>query len=266
MSGQSIQTTTSPSEIYERFMAPAIFSHWSETLLELAAPQPGEGLLDLACGTGVVARMAASRVQPGGKVVGVDFNGAQIATARNTDPSIDWREGDASALSFPDHEFDLVVCQQGFQFFPDRLQAVREINRVLKPGGRIGIAVWSSMEKSPGYLALANALGRIVGPAATRPLDEIFAFPDPNQLRRPFADGGFPEATVVTLSREAIFASSEEFTRAIAVGSIMRRTDAQFSEETLDSLSAAVAVELAQYSGESGLRFPMEAQLLTASK
>ena len=71
---------------------------------------------------------------------------------------------------------------------------------------------------------------------------------------------------MVTLSREAIFASSEEFTRAIAVGSIMRRTDAQFSEETLDSLSAAVAVELAQYSGESGLRFPMEAQLLTASK
>ncbi len=144
---------------------------------------------------------------------GVDFNGAQIATARNTDPSIDWREGDAGALAFLDQEFDLVVCQQGFQFFPDRLQAVSEINRVLKPGGRIGIAVWSSMEKSPGYLALATALGRIVGPYAAGLLDELFAFPGPNQIRRPFADGGFPEATVVTRSQEAIFASSEELTR-----------------------------------------------------
>ena len=91
MSRQPIQTTTSPSEIYERFMVPAIFAKWSTVLLELVAPQAGERVLDLACGTGIVARTAAPMVKPGGEVFGVDFNPAQIATARSIDSSIEWR-------------------------------------------------------------------------------------------------------------------------------------------------------------------------------
>lgn len=129
MAQQPIQTTIPPSEIYERFMVPAIFAHWSATLLESVAPQAGERVLDLACGTGVVARMAAPMVRPAGEVFGVDFNRRLIATARTLDSSIDWREGDAGSLTFADQEFDLVVCQQGFQFFSDPVQAVKEINR-----------------------------------------------------------------------------------------------------------------------------------------
>lgn len=261
-----IQSTTSPSEIYERFMVPSIFAQWSAALLELAAPQAGERVLDLACGTGVVARMASPTVQPGGEVVGVDLNGAQISTARAIDPSIDWREGDAGSLPFTDQEFGLVVCQQGFQFFPDRVRAVQEIHRVLNPDGRVVIAVWSTLEKSPGYLALANALGRNVGSSAAGLLDELFVFPDPNALRLSFLNGGFQEANVVTCSNDAVFTSAGEFTRAIAVGSIMRRTNTQFSEETLNSLAADVTAEMAPYLGENGLRFPMEAHLLTARK
>ena len=266
MTQQKIQTTTSPSEIYEQYMVPAIFAGWSETLLELVAPQPGERVLDLACGTGVVARMAAPMVQPGGQVSGLDFNGAQIATARTMDPSIDWREGDAGALSFADQEFDLVVCQQGFQFFPDRAGAAREVYRVLKPGGRVAIAVWSSMEKNPGYLALAHALGRTMGSSAAGLLDDLFALADAGEISRSFADGGFPDASLISPSRNAIFASAEEFTRALAVGSIMRRTDTKFSEETLELLAADVTAELAPYLRENGLAFPMEAHLLTATK
>lgn len=247
-------------------MVPAIFAQWSATLLELVSPQPGERVLDLACGTGIVARMAAPMVQPGGEVFGVDFNGAQIAIARTMDSSIDWRECDAASLPFTDHELDLVVCQQGFQFFPDRVKAVREIHRVLKPGGRLGIVVWSSMENSPGYVALAHALGRTVGASAAGLLDELFALSDPSEFSRSFVDGGFPDAIVKSLSNDAIFASAEGFTRAIAVGSIMRRTGTEFSEETLESLASNVAAELAPYLGEDGLTFPMEAHLLTAKK
>ncbi len=156
MSRQLIQTTTSPSEIYERFMVPAMFAKWSTILLELVAPQPGERVLDLACGTGIVARTAAPMVQPGGEVIGLDFNPDQIATARSIDSSIEWREGDAASLPFTEQEFDLVVCQQGIQFFPDQVQAVREMHRVLKPGGRVGIAIWASIEKCPGYPALVQ--------------------------------------------------------------------------------------------------------------
>ena len=266
MDQQPIQTTTSPSDIYNGYMVPAIFERWSAALLESVAPQPGERILDLACGTGVVARMASPMVQPEGKVFGLDFNGAQIITARAMDSSIDWREGDAGFLPFDDQEFDLVVCQQGFQFFPDRVRAVKEVHRVLKAGGRVGITVWSSIEKSPGYLAIAHALGRTVGPSASGLLDELFAFPDPGEIGRMFADGGFPDAVVATPSIDAIFASAEEFTRAIAVGSIMRRTQTQFSEEALDLMADSVASEMAQYLTENGLAFPMEAHLLTATK
>ena len=210
--------------------------------------------------------MAAEIVRPGGEVSGVDFNGAQIATARTLDSSIDWREGDAGALPFPDQIFDFVVCQQGFQFFPDRAQAAREIHRVLKPGGGVGITVWSSIENSPGYQAIAHALGNTVGSSAGGLLDELFAFPDPDEVGGFFADGGFPNADVSTHQIDAVFSSAEEFTRAIAVGSIMRRTQTQFSEETLDLLAVEVAAEMAPYLGDDGLVFPMEAHMLTATK
>ena len=88
-------------------------------------------------------------IQPDGEVFGLDFNGAQITTARTIDPSIDWWEGDAGALPYAGGEFDLVVCQQGFQFFPDLVQVVKEVYRVLQPGGRVGIAVWSASEQVP---------------------------------------------------------------------------------------------------------------------
>lgn len=266
MDQQKIKTTTSPSEIYERFIVPAIFARWSRVLLELVAPQPGDRVLDLACGTGIVARTAAPMVQPAGEVVGLDFNPAQIATARSIDPSIEWREGDAGYLPFMDQEFDLIVCQQGLQFFPDRVQAVTEMHRVLKLGGRIGISVWSSQETRPGHFALAHALERRMGPSTAGLMEETFAHSDSSKVLRLFTDGGFPDAHVATLSNEAVFASAEEFTRAFVVGAIMRRTDATFSEETLDLLAADVAAELESYIGENGLVFPMEAHVLTARK
>lgn len=266
MSQNSIQATTSPSEIYERYIVPGIFARWSEVHLDLVAPQPGERVLGLACGTGIVARTAASMVQPGGEVIGVDFSPAQITMARSIDPSIEWREGDAGSLSFGDGELDLVVCQHGFQFFPDRVQAVREIHRVLKPGGRVGIAVWSSIDRLPGYAALIHALERRVGPSAAGLMTDISVLSDPGEVRQFLSDGGFPDAEVRTISLDVVFASADEFTRAIAVGSIMRRTQTEFSEETLALLSADVTADMESSIRADGFAFPMEAHLLTARK
>ena len=266
MARQQIKATTSPSAIYERYMVPGIFARWSKVLLELVAPRPGERVLDLACGTGIVARTVAPMVQPGGQVIGVDFNPAQIATARSIDSSIEWREGDAGSLTFADEEFDLVVCQQGFQFFPDRVQAVKEIHRVLKPGGRVGIAVWSSIDKFPGYVALIHALEQRVSSSAVDLMYDLSVLADIDEVSQFFSDGGFPDAEVQTISLDVVFSSADEFTRAIAVGSIMRRTETKFSEETLDLMAADVAAEMEPYIGENGFAFPMEAHLLTATK
>jgi SAM-dependent methyltransferase len=116
-------------EIYERSLVPAIFAPFAEGLVALAAPTSGARALDIACGTGVVTRALARRVGSTGRVVGLDLNAAMLAAARVV-PSvpgteIEWREGNALALPFPDQTFDIVTCQQGVQFFPDRAAGLR---------------------------------------------------------------------------------------------------------------------------------------------
>ena len=160
------QPAESPAEIYEYHMVPAIFAPWVPALLGLAAPQIGERFLDVACGTGVVARHAVSRIGPTGRVVGLDMNPKMLDMARARGPSVEWKEGDAQALPFADREFDMVVCQQGLQFFPNRDVALREMHRVLAPGGRLALALWSEIESSPGHDALAQGLERHIGPEA----------------------------------------------------------------------------------------------------
>jgi ubiquinone/menaquinone biosynthesis C-methylase UbiE len=139
-----------PEELYECYLVPAKFGPWAEDLVALGAPQPGERVLDVACGTGVVTRLVVPHVGAKGKVVGLDLNAGRLAVAHahssELGVAIEWREGDVSALPFSDASFDLVCCQQGFQFFPDRLAALREMSRVLVSGGRLALNVWRSIE------------------------------------------------------------------------------------------------------------------------
>jgi len=133
------------AELYERYVVPYILGPWAPGLVELAALQPGEHVLDLACGTGVVARLAATKVEPTGHVTGLDLNAAMLAVARSLPPppgtSITWVEGSAVAMDLPDASFDVILYQQGFQFFPDQPAALREMHRVLVPGGRVLLSV-----------------------------------------------------------------------------------------------------------------------------
>lgn len=121
---------------------------WVRRLVDVAALRPADHVLDVACGTGFVARKAAEHVGTGGRVVGIDLNTGMIEAARATADgrdTIEWRTGDAAALPFADASFDVVLCQQGVQFFPDRLQGLREMNRVLRQGGRLAFTVWSAI-------------------------------------------------------------------------------------------------------------------------
>src|SRR6266545_3885805 len=136
------QLTGSAAERYERVLAPAIFAPFAEDLVELAQLQDGERVLDVASGTGVVARHAAQKVRTTGRVTGLDLNQGMVEVARSLPPvpgaaPIIWIEGSALAMHLPDAVFDVVLCQQGVQFFPDRPAALREMRRVLVPGGRV---------------------------------------------------------------------------------------------------------------------------------
>src|SRR5438105_15897251 len=130
MAAQSTQWQVAGSapENYERYLVPAIFGPWAADLLALAAPQPGERIMDLACGTGVVARLTAERVGTAGVIVGLDLNPGMIELARSlpalNGAAVDWRVGSALELPFAHATFDVVLCQQGLQFFPDRSAAL----------------------------------------------------------------------------------------------------------------------------------------------
>jgi SAM-dependent methyltransferase len=161
----------SAAETYERHMVPAIFGPWAEDLLALAMPAPGERVLDVACGTGVVARLVAQRVAPTGTVVGLDLNPGMLAVARTLplpQGEIQWREGNVSAMPFPDASFDLALCQQGLQFFPDRPAALREVRRVLEPRGRLALSVWRPHATQPWLCGAGDSVGTPHSPGGGR--------------------------------------------------------------------------------------------------
>ncbi len=157
------QLNSSAAEVYETFFVPALFGDWPPVVADAAAIRPGDRVLDVACGTGVLAREAARRVGPDGSVTGFDRNADMLSVARRMSSGIDWREGMAEALPFEENTFDAVVCQFGLMFFEDRAAALSEMHRVLKPGGRLAIAVWAALETSPGYAAMVALLDRLFG-------------------------------------------------------------------------------------------------------
>jgi ubiquinone/menaquinone biosynthesis C-methylase UbiE len=203
----------SPPEIYERYMVPAIFDAWVPAFLDLAAPEPGERMLDLACGTGVVARQAVSRVGSGGRLVGLDFNAGMLARARASEPAVEWQEGNAMALPFADDTFDVVVCQQALQFFPDAGKALEEVRRVLVPAGRFVAAVWCEIESSPGHHALARALERHVSAEAAGLMYSVFRLADAQALEALLSTAGFQQVHVQRHQRLARFPSADAFAR-----------------------------------------------------
>lgn len=205
------------AENYETRLVPLLFEPWAEGLVDLIAPQPGERVLDLACGTGVVAKKAAPRVGPSGTVTGVDLNADMLAIARRTTPegtaaAITWKQADALDTGLADHSFDIGFCQQGLQFFSDRITALRELHRVLAPGGRVALSVWCD-HRSPGFHPFESAFQNLLtSPGeAVRFLRAIFDLADPDELHHLLTTAGFQNVTVTRTTRTVRCTSAREW-------------------------------------------------------
>ena len=147
---------------YEALFVPALFDVWARHLIEGAGVQEGAHVLDVACGTGVLARRALAKVGADGRVVGADPAPGMLAAAREIEPAIDWVLCSAESLNAEDEAFDCVMSQFGMMFFSDRNKAAEEMARVLKPDGQLAIAVWRSVEHNPAYAALISLLEQLL--------------------------------------------------------------------------------------------------------
>jgi len=261
------QLTGSAAERYERVLAPAIFAPFAEDLVELAQLQDGERVLDVACGTGVVARHAAQKVGTAGRVTGLDLNQGMVEVARSLPPvpgaaPITWIEGSALAMHLPDAAFDVVLCQQGVQFFPDRPAALREMRRVLVPGGRVLVSIWAG--PTPYSIAMWNAVERHVGPDAAATFRKSRVGQDPEVLRQLMAQTGFRDVQIRVRTRTTRLPAVAEFVlRHLAASPVAGAVDA-LPNSAREALAEEVSAALRPYGDGEGVAFPETTNVVMA--
>jgi SAM-dependent methyltransferase len=257
MSDTEWTDSVSAAETYERVLVPTLFQQWVPITLEAGDISKGDNLLDVACGTGVVARHAVDLVGASGTVAGVDLTGSMLTVAERIEPTVDWRLGDAAALPFADESFDLVVCQAGLMFFDDQVGAIREMKRVLRPGGRLVVHVWAHCDAIE---AFSDLLETHVGEAAAENFRTPWNLKDAAELRSVIRTGGFAETSVATYPGDVSYRSIDEFLEG-ATGILV---SANVNNQHMRS---ATEQALQQYLGPDGtLTFPEPAHIAVAEK
>jgi SAM-dependent methyltransferase len=258
------QVSTDAAEVYESCFVPAIFGAWAGRVTDAAVVKPGDRVLDVACGTGVLAREALGRVGREGHVVGLDLNEGMLAVAGRTEPGIEWRLGDAASLPFEDGRFDVVVSQFGLMYFPDRVAALREMWRVLAPGGRLAVAAWAALDRARGFQILVDIAVRECGREAADVLAAPFVLGDRAELAELFGSGGIAGADVALHEGSVRFASVQEFIRVEVKGSPLAGSLSDDAMRTLVEESEKALAEFVAPSGE--IIMPIDAHIVTASK
>ncbi|MCK1780421.1 class I SAM-dependent methyltransferase [Bradyrhizobium sp. 132] len=265
------QVVGSAPDVYEGELVPAVFGVWAPILVELAQPRPSERILDVACGTGVVTRIAATRVGPSGTVVGIDLNPGMLSVARSvvspdsrSGGQLQWQEASADKLPFPDGSFNVVYCQLGLQFFPDRPAALREMRRVLGPEGRLALMVWRGIHESPGFAVLADALQRHVGQAAVAIMRAPFGLSNADELEALVRATGFQDIVIQQRSGIVRFPTVERFVLSFVAGSPLAGPVSQADDAARAALITDVRNALGKFTSNDELAFPIAAHLLSA--
>jgi len=263
---ESWHLTAEAAERYEGCVARYILGPWAPLLVGAARLASGERVLDVACGTGVVARIAAERIGPGGKVVGIDLNPGMIAVARSlpapVGAPIEWLERSALDLRLADASFDVILCQQGLQFFPDKARAMQEMRRVLVHGGRLALSVWSST--GPYQSAVGDALARFVSKEAAVGFCASRRVPAREELQRLATEAGF-SAVEVSVSRiDVHLPRLDQFALDHLAATPIAPVIAAADPAARAKIGASVMKELEHYADGDGVTYPEETHVLTA--
>lgn len=264
------QLEQSAPEAYERYLVPAMFAPWAERLIDEVDLESDDRVLDVGCGTGIVARRVADRVGGAGTVVGLDINEKMLEVAETTAAEsrleVEWRHGDATDLPFSDGTFDVVLCQQALQFVTEPPTAFQEMHRVLSPGGRIAVSVWRPLEYNPGYVKLAKALERHVGDDAEAMMRSPFPEWNGDDLGTLARDAGFDKWSLTIEIGSMRYPSVEEFVRREAASSPLSEPLGNVESEVRETLVEEVRSALEDYTDDEGVVFPMESYLIATQQ
>jgi ubiquinone/menaquinone biosynthesis C-methylase UbiE len=266
MSDPTLQPQIEAAHAYEQLFVPALFRQWAPLVADAARIEPGKRVLDVACGTGVLAREVYNRVGPSGHVAGIDPVPGMIAVAKQLAPDIEWRQGTAESLPFPDASFDAVVSQFGLMFFRDKVQAMREMIRVLTGGGRLAVAVWDSLDNIPAYAAVDKLLKQTAGDQAADALEAPFVLGDRNELTKLFSKAGAESFEVTTHSGTAHFPSIRIMVEADLRG-WLPVVGVNLSEDQISYILNEAEHALRSYAAADGqVTFDTSAHIVTANK
>lgn len=266
MPKESFQLAGNATAVYEDQKVPAIFGPLAEATLDVVSLEPNDVILDVACGTGIVARSIRKRLGPSPRIVGVDLNEGMIATASNladeVSQSCEWHVADVTRLPFELGAFSVAFCQQGIQFFPDEVAALRELKRVLRPGGRIVLSVWSG--PSVFFKALAEALSQHVNDGIGKRSLSPFTYGRADELVETISNLGFIEVSIREIAVNRTLNDPESAIPKEILGNPIGPAVAERGEAVMRAVVTDTIANLTAYRRGSDLVIPQHTHLIQA--
>lgn len=254
-----------PPQNYERFFVPTIGEPVAKDLIRKAELQPGERVLDAACGTGIIARLALKKVGSKGTVTGLDINPGMLAVARSItkDLPIKWYEANAEKIPFEDQSFDVVICQLSFQFMEDRVAALQQMHRVLAPGGRLLLNVPGPAGEP--FAIMAEAMERNISPEAKSFVDQVFALNDTEEIRELIQNAGFRKVDIQANNKALSLPSPKDFLWQYIYSTPLAGVLAEANEKAKTSLEEDVVNKWQEFVDEDDNAFIYEQRIVTVS-
>lgn len=266
MNNLSIHELEKTASSYHELMVPALFKPYAEQIIDEATIEPTDKVLDIACGTGIVARTASDRLDSKGRVVGLDINPGMLAVARKHAPDIEWRQGKAEELNWTDQSFDVVVSQFGLMFFEDRELALREMLRVLKPGGRIVISVFDSLANIRAYKIMTEIFGRVAGEDVGQALSFPFSLGNVDKLESICSESGLDTVQITSRKGKASFPDVRTMVFADVKG-WFPLAGIVLDDDQIEEVVSEAKTALGEFVLEDGsVEFPLPAHFITYTK
>jgi ubiquinone/menaquinone biosynthesis C-methylase UbiE len=260
-------TDVNPAVNYERYFVPAIGAPLATDLVRRATLRPGERVLDVACGTGIVARLVSQEIDEIGMIAGLDIDPDMLAVARSVTPSgspVEWHEADTGAMPFPDASFDVVLCQMGLQFMPDKPAALREMGRVLVRGGRLVLNVPGPTPRL--FAIMEKVIARHIGNEAAGFVNRVFSLHDTIEIRDLIASADFHDVSVQSDTNSLPLPQPREFLWQYVQSTPLAGVVAKADDKRRDSLERDIVAQWQEFVQDSALMLRVRTVVVTARK